>query len=80
MIIGNDYPYDAVADRHHLLIPKQHTNRVTDLSVAAQQELSIILMELEASDRYDCQLTNFPVGQSHPTHFHIHLLRWKRRE
>lgn len=69
-IIPNDFPYDTVAEVHHLLCPKSETP-----GAHTKQELHIILESIKYE--YDCHLTNFSHAQSHPRHQHIHLIRWK---
>lgn len=79
MIVENQYPYDAVADHHHMLIPREHVQNESQLSTRSKLELNIIKRNLELSEEYDCTISNFPIGQSHPTHLHFHLIRWLRR-
>lgn len=77
-ICENQFPYDAVASLHHMLVPIEHVSRETELSPAARRELELIFMQLNDRDTYDCIMRNFTVGQSHPTHLHYHLITWKR--
>lgn len=80
LIVENQYPYDAIADVHHLLIPRRHVKRFEELNHQEMREHDIIMLRFEANGAYDCRMNNFPIGQSHPTHYHTHLLRWHRRE
>lgn len=78
VIIENQYPYDTVAEVHHLLVPREHEPRADELSVHCIDESSDIMSELEKEGYYDCIISNFPVGQSQKQHFHAHLIKWKR--
>lgn len=78
-ICANQYPYDNVASKHHMLVPLDHVSRETDLSGPAKRELELIFNRLNESGEYDCIMRNFAVGQSHPVHLHYHLITWKRR-
>lgn len=75
----NEYPYDEVASKHRMLAPKRHVARDSELNREELSELNAILFEIEMTGEYDCILKNFPVGQSHPSHLHYHLITWKRR-
>lgn len=72
----NIYPYDAVADVHHILIAVRKFARPKDMSPAERAELEDIKEEL-APD-YDTFLENFPRFQSVHSHLHFHLVVWKR--
>lgn len=78
-IVRNQYPYDAVSHQHDMLIPVRHINKDSNLTAEELEELDGILTEIEERGEYDCIIKNFPVGQSHPSHLHYHLLTWKRR-
>lgn len=77
-ICKNQYPYDAVAKVHHMLVPKLHVPRAELLTTPLRDELMVIQYGIETSDKYDCILTNYPGAQSHPPHLHYHLIKWKR--
>lgn len=77
-IVENAYPYDAVAEIHHMLVPKEHMCNEEGLTEAMTDEANEIMEELEEKGVYDCFMRNLTVAQSHPTHLHYHLLKWKR--
>ena len=77
-LIENNYPYDAVAEVHHMLVPKAHASFDEGVSEAAKEELGLINAAFEEGGEYDCIMQNYPVGQSQPQHLHYHLLTWKR--
>lgn len=77
-IIENQYPYDTVAEIHHLLVPRDHIAKAERLTPQCTEEAATIMEAIEAEGFYDCFISNFPVGQSQKQHFHIHLVKWKR--
>lgn len=74
----NQYPYDAIADVHRMLVPIDHVQHERDLDWMILQELEEILNAIDHSGEYDCVMRNFTVGQSHKSHLHYHLLRYRR--
>lgn len=77
-IIENQYPYDTVAEIHHLLVPRDHIAKAERLTPQCTEETANIMEAIEAEGFYDCFISNFPIGQSQKQHFHIHLVKWKR--
>ncbi len=71
----NLYPYDAVADTHHLLVAVRKFSRSSEMTSEEREELEQIKAEL-APD-YDCLIENFPRFQSVPVRLHFHLIVWK---
>ena len=72
----NDFPYDAVAQVHHMLIPKRH---VTDdgLSEEELHELKTLKKGV-VNDNYDYIVDSTNRTKSIPTHVHLHLLSIKK--
>ncbi len=77
-IIPNDYPYDAVTERHDLLFPSSHTSSMEELGHVAQEKLDEMIAKLNKEGEYDAVIQNFANAQTVPGHFHVHLVRWKR--
>lgn len=77
-LVENQFPYDAVASTHHMLVPRRHVATGEELTSKEGDELEEIMDGFKDSGYYDCILLNFPAAQSHPTHFHFHLLIWTR--
>ena len=77
-IIWNDYPYDAVASRHYMLVPIKHVPTRSTVSQDARKELESIMAQLEDSKRYDSILENFHTARTNTEHFHFHILKWRR--
>ena len=71
-LIPNEFPYDRVAGKHHMLIPKRHTAG-KDLTGLEEKELE----ELKATvlnGPYNYFLQTFTKQMSIPQHLHYHLL------
>ncbi len=77
-IIVNQFPYDNVAEVHHLLAPIEKYATEAQCPEPVAEEIQKILLELDVDDYYDCIMQNFTVAQSIPAHLHYHLLKWKR--
>jgi len=78
MIIENEYPYDAGAEGHTLLVPMNHVQYESPLTIEEMRELEDIIGDLEYAGYYDCIVRNFTSGQSFPIHLHYHLIKWIR--
>lgn len=77
-IIHNDFPYDAVSVDHVMLVPKRHIPMLEDLNKRERDMLTFIRAELNKEQNYDALLENTTRGRTIHSHFHYHLLRWKR--
>lgn len=71
-VIENSFPYDLIAQTHHMLVPIRHTIE-KNLTQQERQELSV-LKETFLNDNYDCMLEPTQKLKTIPTHFHIHLI------
>ena len=76
-IIPNQFPYDAIATDHHLLIPKRHVTTPAEFTMQEHEDIVMILTSLTESQEYDQILYNFPHQQSAPQRFHLHLIKLK---
>ncbi len=77
-IVENLFPYDAVMDVHHLLVPHRKFARTHAMTAAEREELEAIKREIGAD--YHAMIENFPNIQSVPTRLHFHLVVWKARD
>jgi len=76
-IIANDFPYDKIAERHSMLVPKRHIAELRELSAEALAEYDEIESKITG---FDALLKNLPHDQSIPDHFHLHLIKYKEVE
>ena len=76
-IVKNEFPYDAVATRHDLLIPKREIQDIFGISLVEQQELKEIWKQLKRSHKYDFLLVPLPWSQTFKSKIHFHLLKTK---
>lgn len=74
-IIRNDYPYDLVAEKHDLLVLKEHTSTISKNAWIEFNERKYALQDDPYA--YHSIIENLPVRQSFPAHFHYHLIRYK---
>lgn len=79
-IIQNDFPYDAVADIHHLLVPRRKD--ILNWSDLRREELEELLhlRETYCKENYEMVAENMPSAKTVQNHFHLHLFVFKRRE
>lgn len=71
-LMPNKYPYDAVAEKHDLLVLNSHEKN------ARKDELEELesIKKMKFIADYHCLIENFPIRQSVPGHFHVHLIRY----
>ncbi len=70
-VIPNLFPYDLIAETHHMLIPLRHVKE-TDLTDAEKRELADIKSDYVHQYDYIIETTN--KTKSIPEHFHLHLI------
>lgn len=68
MLVENYYGYDAVAEKHDLLVHAEH----------GEKDMAFLDFIFKRFTNYDCIMVNYPDAQSVPNHAHIHLIKWKR--
>lgn len=71
-IIANKYPYDSVAQTHHLLLIKDHVAE-GEISIEAWEELKT-MKNGKLNELYAFIFEALPKNKSVPGHFHLHLL------
>ena len=74
LLIDNDFPYDAVAERHCMLVPKRHVGSLEEMTEEERDEFSHVQSTI---DGFDSILVNLSHQQTVPEHFHIHLIAYK---
>ena len=71
-LVTNDFPYDLVAEIHHMFVPIRHV--VEDkLNRAELNELKTI-KDGYINDNYDYVIEATHKNKSVPDHFHLHLI------
>lgn len=76
-IVPNEFPYDRIASRHDLLIPRRKIADIFQLSQRETTELRRIMKMINKQKRYDAILFPFHWSRTIRTHLHFHLLRIK---
>ena len=74
-IIANDYPYDKIAEVHHMLVPYRNFKHDSQMTSVERNELQSVKSLLNQS--YDCIVENLIKNRSFPGHFHLHLIKYK---
>lgn len=74
-LIKNDFPYDVLAKKHHILTPKRVFSEEVEMSGGERKELIRIKQEL--NDSYDTVFENFIHQRSFKNHYHLHLIRYR---
>lgn len=77
-IIDNEFPYDAVAVAHRMLVPKRHVPGHMLLTLEESRELELVMAILDKEGDYDALVQNMARGRTFPQHLHLHLLQWIR--
>jgi len=71
-IIENRFPYDLVAEVHHMLVPKRHASDA-ELTASEQEEFEAI-KEAYVQEVYEFMIEPARKKRSIPDHSHLHLL------
>ena len=76
-VLPNDFPYDAVADVHDMIVPKRHFASDFEMTPEERAEFLEIKKDiLPVWGKYDSMLENF-IRNRNVHHYHIHLLKYK---
>ena len=76
VVLNNKYPYDAIASKHDLICPKRHIVSRDELTTVELAELREIRKLNEKI--YDFEMWSYPHRQTHPVHYHIHLIKFNK--
>lgn len=71
-IVENDFPYDIIAETHHMIVPLRHMISA-GLTGEEWGELQKIKKEYITST-YQFMVESTHANQSVPEHFHVHLI------
>ena len=73
-IIGNNFPYDLIAETHHMIVPLRHVKE-TEITEEEWAEYQQIKEKDLQEYGYIIEATNRT--KSIPAHFHLHLITSK---
>ena len=74
-VLENEFPYDKISDKQHILLPKRHTTE-EDLTDEEKAEL-LKIKKTDFVREYQFIFESTPGTVSIPAHFHLHLVRIK---
>ncbi len=69
--ITNHFPYDLVADTHHMIVPLRHTDGA---DLTQEEWIEYQTLKNTVMQEYEEILENTTKSKSIPQHFHVHLL------
>ncbi len=78
LLVPNAFPYDLVAETHHMLIPKRHTT-YEKLTKEEREELEL-LKATHLEENYETIAENTNRRKTIPQHFHLHLIVFKQEK
>jgi hypothetical protein len=71
-IIDNRFPYDGIAEVHHMLIPKRHASE--DELVSEERAEYEAIKRGYVNEHYEFTMDAVPRRKSIPAHAHTHLI------
>lgn len=71
-ILENDFPYDKIADIHHMIVPIRHVTE-PELSQDELNEFVQIKKDI-LHNKYEFIIEATHLKKSIPEHFHLHLI------
>ncbi len=74
-VVLNDFPYDRIADTHHMIIPRRHASE-DEIMEEEWREYAAIKAGF-ISDTYEYIMESTHRRKTIPAHFHVHLLTIK---
>jgi len=77
VIIPNSFPYDQIAKKHDMLVPKRRFAYIRDATDEERHEYYAIKKELDRASEYESIMENFSHSRSARGHFHAHLISWR---
>lgn len=78
-IIENEYPYDLIAEKHHMIASFRHVDE-NGLSIEEKEELSEIKNDFLAKGKYNFLFEAIGNTKTIPAHFHLHLIELKSQD
>lgn len=78
IIVENEFPYDKVAEVHHLLIPKRKFANESEMKNEEYEELMAIKKEVSDLGVYSSISENLHKERTILDHYHLHLIKYKK--
>lgn len=73
-IIPNRFPYDLIAETHHMIVPLRHT---AELELTEEEVEEFRKIKYEELQEYDILIEATKHTKSIPAHYHLHLITLK---
>lgn len=70
-IVENSFPYDKLAEKHTMLLPKRH---VTEVDLTEDERTELLVIKSNSLQAYEFVFESLPHKKSIPAHFHLHLI------
>ena len=74
ILVENEFPYDKIASKHHLLVPLRKFKYDDEMTAAERDNLFLIKKDFTQEKRYDAILETLGHNRSIPDHYHIHCI------
>ncbi len=73
-IIQNNFPYDLIADIHHMIVPMRHES---EQGLSREEWDELYTIKYQDLQEYDLIIEATKRKKSVPAHFHLHLVNLK---
>ncbi len=70
-VVENDFPYDRIAQTHHMILPLRHTR---EEEFTQEEREDFVVVKRDRLQEYDYILEGTQKTLSIPGHFHLHLI------
>jgi hypothetical protein len=69
-ITKNDFPYDLIAETHHMISPIRHAK---ELELTEEEKSELLEIKANSLNFYDAILESTPRMKTVPAHHHLHI-------
>ncbi len=69
-ITKNDFPYDLIAETHHMISPIRHAK---ESELTEEEKSELLEIKANSLNFYDAILESTPRMKTIPTHHHLHI-------
>ncbi len=70
-VVNNDFPYDRIAQTHHMILPLRH---VKEEGLTQEERDELFAIKCDQLQEYDYIQEGTQKTLSIPEHFHLHLI------